>query len=110
MCSLPSMLQLKRQRKPRTFKAFISMLPHWEQVLLSYFNESEHSYASLDTHLELGTLLWFVTDGGVKGPFGYFGVVIATDTQILWEGYGHSQSNPDVVESLCTESSGLLAV
>eukprot|EP00957_Ditylum_brightwellii_P000659 51095-Ditylum_brightwellii.AAC.1 len=49
-------------------------------------------------------------DGGVKGPFGYFWWVIATDTQILWEGYGHSQSKPDLVESLCTESSGLLAV
>eukprot|EP00957_Ditylum_brightwellii_P087061 6626926-Ditylum_brightwellii.AAC.1 len=86
------------------------MLPHWEQVLLSYFNKSEHSHVSLGTHLELGTSLWFVTDGRVKGPFGYFGWVIATDRQILLEGYGHSQSNPDLVESLCTESSGLLAV
>eukprot|EP00957_Ditylum_brightwellii_P028415 2145593-Ditylum_brightwellii.AAC.1 len=61
-------------------------------------------------HLQMGSELWIATDGGVKGPLGYFRWVIATKTQILWEGHGQSQSNPELVESLQAESTALLAV
>ena len=58
----------------------------------------------------MGSALWIATDRGVKGPLGYFGWVIATDTQVLWEGKGQAQSNPDLIESLRAESIALLAV
>eukprot|EP00957_Ditylum_brightwellii_P127909 9754392-Ditylum_brightwellii.AAC.1 len=50
---------------------------------LVVFMEKKYSYTNLDTHLKLGTILWFITDSGVKGPLGSFGWVIATSTQIL---------------------------
>eukprot|EP00957_Ditylum_brightwellii_P029570 2234285-Ditylum_brightwellii.AAC.1 len=32
--------------------------------------------------------------------FGYYGWVVAMDTTILWKGRGHSEGNPEMVESL----------
>eukprot|EP00957_Ditylum_brightwellii_P034472 2614467-Ditylum_brightwellii.AAC.1 len=58
----------------------------------------------------MGSELWIATDGSVKGPLGYFGWVIATKSQILCERYGHSQGNPELVESLRAESTALLVV
>eukprot|EP00957_Ditylum_brightwellii_P103158 7862087-Ditylum_brightwellii.AAC.1 len=54
--------------------------------------------------------LWVVSDGGVKEGYGYFGFVIATETQILWKGQGQVQGNSVQMESLQAESSGGLAL
>eukprot|EP00957_Ditylum_brightwellii_P030851 2337603-Ditylum_brightwellii.AAC.1 len=58
--------------------------------------------------MQLGTQLWLVNGGGIKGQLGYYGWVIATESHILWRGKGHSQGHPELIKFLCLESSGLL--
>eukprot|EP00957_Ditylum_brightwellii_P199903 15239210-Ditylum_brightwellii.AAC.1 len=58
----------------------------------------------------MGIVLWFVTDGGVTGLSWYFGWVLAMSTKILWDGKGQSEGNPELMESLQSESTSLLAL
>ena len=109
MASTPSSLLWKKHKTHKTFQTYIETLPKWEQMLLTGISEKQNSYANLETHLKMGSALWIATDGGAKGPLGYFGWVIATDTNILWKGKGQAYSNPDLIESLRAESIGLLA-
>eukprot|EP00957_Ditylum_brightwellii_P166128 12648046-Ditylum_brightwellii.AAC.1 len=69
-----------------------------------------HSYLTLNSHLTLGSHLWLVTGGGLKGSLRYFGWVIASNTHVLWKGYGQEQGNPDLMESLRAESYGALSL
>eukprot|EP00957_Ditylum_brightwellii_P099905 7613009-Ditylum_brightwellii.AAC.1 len=100
MASTPSTLLRKRHKTYKTFQTYIKTLPTWEQILLTDISEKRKSYANLETHLKMGSVLWIATDSGVKGPLRYVRWVIATDTQVLWEGKGQAQSNPDLIESL----------
>ena len=43
---------------------------------------------------------FFITDKGLKNEEGSFGWVIATDTNILWEGQEYVQGNKELTESL----------
>eukprot|EP00957_Ditylum_brightwellii_P135463 10328222-Ditylum_brightwellii.AAC.1 len=81
----------------------MTTLSTWEQRLLKHIKATNTSYGSFKTHIELGNKLWIVTDGGLKQGDRYYGWVIATDTNIIWEGRGYVQSNAELVESLHTE-------
>eukprot|EP00957_Ditylum_brightwellii_P016382 1231542-Ditylum_brightwellii.AAC.1 len=100
MASTPSTVLRKRHKTYKNFQTNIETLPKWEQILLTDISEKYNSYTNLKTHLKMGSALWIVTDRGMKGPLGYFGWVIAMDTQVLWEGKGQAQSNPYLIESL----------
>eukprot|EP00957_Ditylum_brightwellii_P107978 8237214-Ditylum_brightwellii.AAC.2 len=56
-----------------------------------------------------GNNTWVSTDGGAKYDFGSFGWVIANDSFKLCEGKGRAYGNPQSMQSLHTESVGLLA-
>eukprot|EP00957_Ditylum_brightwellii_P042699 3233550-Ditylum_brightwellii.AAC.1 len=103
MLSTPSTLLQKRHKTGKNFQTYIESLPKWDQILLTDTKEKHNSNANLETHLQMGSELWVAADGGVKGSLGYFGWVIATETQVLWEGKGQSQSNPELIESLQAE-------
>eukprot|EP00957_Ditylum_brightwellii_P203068 15333085-Ditylum_brightwellii.AAC.1 len=94
---------------PTLFREYITTLSNWEQRLLKHFKATNTSYGSLKTHIELGDKLWAVTDRGLKRGDGYFGWVIATDTNILWEGEEYAQSNAELAESIHTEGMAHLA-
>jgi hypothetical protein len=51
-----------------------------------------------------------VTDGGPKDSKENFGWVIATVAQILWKGKGKANGNQHQMESLRTESVGMLSL
>eukprot|EP00957_Ditylum_brightwellii_P162511 12374285-Ditylum_brightwellii.AAC.1 len=74
-----------------------------------YVWERHQSVINLKTFLQLGEKIWIALDGGVTDGLGYYAWVIAMDSFILWEGYGHSEGVPEVMESLRAKSSGLLA-
>eukprot|EP00957_Ditylum_brightwellii_P089068 6782568-Ditylum_brightwellii.AAC.1 len=79
-------------------------------MLLRNVKEQYMSRLTLKDHMQLDSTLWVASDGGVTDGLGYFGWSIATDSFILWEGFGHSQGNPLYMESLRAESSGVLSV
>eukprot|EP00957_Ditylum_brightwellii_P039776 3011264-Ditylum_brightwellii.AAC.1 len=87
----------------------MTTLSMWEQRLLEHTKATNTSYGSMKAHIELGDKLWIVTGGGLKRGDGYYGWVIATDTNILWEGRGYVQSNAELVKSLRTEGMAHLA-
>ena len=93
-----------------TWDKYISKLQKWEQVLLKKVMEDPNLSQTLRECIERGVKLWFVTDGGAKDGKGYFGWVIATATQILWRGKGKANGNPHQMESLRTESVGMLSL
>eukprot|EP00978_Attheya_sp_CCMP212_P022685 scaffold68115_cov70-Attheya_sp.AAC.3 len=97
---------------PETFEEYLSQLPAWETSLLSCLTEEKVSITAhtLKQHLEQATNLYLVSDGGATEGHGYFGWVIATESIILWNGKGRVQINPNLMESLRTESVGLLSL
>ena len=52
--------------------------------------------------------LWLVSDGGLAGDLGYYGWVIANDSKVIWEGRGRTPGHSHQLDSLRTESSGML--
>eukprot|EP00978_Attheya_sp_CCMP212_P027776 scaffold93923_cov54-Attheya_sp.AAC.1 len=94
-----------------SFDQYISTLPKWTQQLIQSTQEEfqEHQPA-LHELLISETALTFVTDGGAIEGHGYFGWVIATDTYIIWRGKGKVLGNPHLMESLRTESVGMLSL
>ena len=65
---------------------------------------------SLKVLIEMGENIWLVSDGGLDDATGYFGWVIASDRQILWRNRGHVQGERHLLETLRTESVGLLSM
>eukprot|EP00978_Attheya_sp_CCMP212_P011911 scaffold29619_cov63-Attheya_sp.AAC.6 len=100
--STPKMLYMARK----------VVLPAWETSLLSCLTEEKLSITThnLKQHLEQATNLYLVSDGGATEGHGYFGWVIATGSTVLWNGKGRVQGNTNLMESLRTESVGLLSL
>ena len=73
----------------KTFRSYIQTLEPWEQRLLKHIREHHDSYGSSIIHLQMADKIWLVTDGGLNNGDGYFGWVIASNTNILWEGRGY---------------------
>eukprot|EP00957_Ditylum_brightwellii_P202119 15328695-Ditylum_brightwellii.AAC.1 len=90
-----SLFLILKQPKSQTFEEYIKLLPKWGKVLLCTFTERSYDFATLDTLLRMGTLLWFVTDGGVTGPLGCFGWVLVTSTKY----YGKVKGNQRGIQS-----------
>ena len=66
-----------------------------------------------DLHHQLettGSLILLATDGGAGKGRGYFGWVIASDHQLLWEGTGVIPSHSSQINSLRPEATSRLAV
>eukprot|EP00957_Ditylum_brightwellii_P180806 13774301-Ditylum_brightwellii.AAC.1 len=95
--------ETKQRPTPTSFREYMTTLSTCEQCLLKHIKATNTTYGSLKTHIELGDKLWIVTDRGLKQGDGYYDWVIATDTNILWEGRGYAQSDAELVESLCME-------
>jgi hypothetical protein len=97
---------------PTNFYDHIAGLPEWEIGALGNITEVVCcvSALSLKQHLEHATNLYLVSDGGAVDGHGYFGWVIATGTTVLWKGRGGTPGNPNLMESLRTESFGLLSL
>eukprot|EP00957_Ditylum_brightwellii_P199530 15209891-Ditylum_brightwellii.AAC.1 len=49
-------------------------------------------------------IVCLVSDGGKESRLGYFGWVIGTHTESLVRNKGHTAGNPNLIESLRTES------
>ena len=62
----------------------------------------------LNVELQISDLIWIVSDGGADDGFGYHGWVIANDSRILCEGSGLTPGNSDQMNSLRSESGGML--
>lgn len=101
--------------KPHHLMANLSLLKNmclltkWDSQPLQHVEEIVKRI-SLKQHTKLGTKLWIATDGGVMEGNGYFGWVIATDTEMLTSNYGHAPENPLLTEYLRTESIGFLSL
>eukprot|EP00957_Ditylum_brightwellii_P191737 14596555-Ditylum_brightwellii.AAC.1 len=54
--------------------------------------------------------LYLVSNRGKESGLGYFGWVIGTHTETLVQNKGHTAGNPNLIESLCTESVGALSL
>eukprot|EP00957_Ditylum_brightwellii_P210124 15364594-Ditylum_brightwellii.AAC.1 len=54
--------------------------------------------------------LFLVSDGGAENGFGYFEWVIGTYMEVLVQHKGHAKGNPNLIESLRTESIGALSL
>eukprot|EP00978_Attheya_sp_CCMP212_P033250 scaffold133307_cov46-Attheya_sp.AAC.3 len=96
-----------------TFEQYISTLPEWTQQLIQSTQEEfdDTQQALHELVIPSSTSLTFVTDGGATDGHGYFGwVMIATDTHILWQGKSKVLGNPHLMESLRTESVGMLSL
>jgi hypothetical protein len=94
-----------------TFKEYLrNKTEPWEQPLLADIREMTNGVLLLYTLLAIGTRLFFVTDGGDTDGDGYFGWVLATDTEILWTGSGLSPGNKSLNESLRSESTAYLSI
>ena len=78
----------------------------WQKYrqLLQHYTQTK-KYAELD--LFTTTKIWIVSDGGLKQTDGSYGWVIASDTDILYEGKGRVSSNPSKIDSLRVESMGM---
>eukprot|EP00957_Ditylum_brightwellii_P031002 2349199-Ditylum_brightwellii.AAC.1 len=60
----------------------------------------------LQNLLKENTPIYLVTDGGVKDSIGYYGWVIVTVIEIVWEAKGHAPGSLKQMESLRAESIG----
>jgi hypothetical protein len=101
----------QEQTTPKTFKQYVASLDDWEQQLLSSTQEStEESEYDLHELLTTSKTMYLVTDGGAVEGHGYFGWVIATNSKILWRGKGRVPGNRHLMESLRTESVGMLSL
>eukprot|EP00957_Ditylum_brightwellii_P186557 14203919-Ditylum_brightwellii.AAC.1 len=58
--------------------------------------------------LQDGIQLFLVSDGGAIDGLQYYGWVIGTHMDVLVKHKGHAPGNPDLIESLQTESVGAL--
>jgi hypothetical protein len=95
----------------QTFEQYKETLPSWVQQLISMTEEQVHdNELLLHELLQIQRSLNFVTDGGATEGHGYFGWVIATNSKILWRGKGKVLGNPHLMESLRTESVGMLSM
>ena len=66
-----------------------------------------------DLHYQLesaGSIVFLATDGGANKGKGYFGWVVASQQQLLWEGSGTIPSHSSQINSLRPEASSHLAV
>ena len=113
--SIPSPVAIptptQEQTTPQTFKQYVASLDDWEQQLLSSTQEStEESEYDLHELLTTSKTMYLVTDGGAVEGHGYFGWVIATNSKILWRGKGRVPGNRHLMESLRTESVGMLSL
>jgi hypothetical protein len=94
-----------------TFSDYVRTLPDWEQQLISSTREStDETESTLNKLLTTAEDLFLVTDGGANDGHGYFGWVIATSSEILWRGKGRVPGNRHLMESLRTESVGMLSL
>ena len=75
------------------------------------FKDTLRHYNTVKKYAELDLLtteyIWIVSDGGLAHTQGYYGWVIATDTDILYEGRGRVPSKPSHLDSLRSESMGM---
>lgn len=91
---------------PTTWAEYVSTLPHWEFELVASFSPLP-SQNTLQECLQKGIRLIFASDGGAIPKYGAFGCVIATDTEILWEGGNQCAGNDP--RSFRAEGYGMLA-
>ena len=87
----------------------------WEQQMKHTWTEyQEHlkSYTDINKfigiEIQSADNLWVVSDGGLDDKQGYYGWVIANSNRILCEGRGLTPGNPEQLDSLRSESAGML--
>eukprot|EP00957_Ditylum_brightwellii_P002951 225564-Ditylum_brightwellii.AAC.1 len=111
VCSIPDEQTNKdTTAKPpiAPFRNYIASLEPWEQRLLKKTTRKKTNQ-SLSIHIQCKDALWLVSDGGKEEDDGYYRWVIATDTEIIWEGRGYVQANKNLLETQQTEGVGHLA-
>ena len=111
--------------KTRIPQSVLQITEHWEQEI--YFNDYIETLQQWEAELIRGTQqvleiedvisilqdeqkIYLVSDGGEENGLGYFGWVIASETEILVKHKGHAAGNPSLVESLRTKSVGVLSI
>eukprot|EP00957_Ditylum_brightwellii_P030861 2338534-Ditylum_brightwellii.AAC.1 len=85
------------------FAESIHWLPGWGKILMQHIYEQSNSSMKLKEHLECTDKIYLVTDRGMHRGLGYFWWAIATETTILWIGFGQAQGNPSLQKSLRME-------
>ena len=115
----------EQQIKTRIPKSILKRSEQLDQVI--YFNDYIDTLQQWEAELIRGTQqvleiediipilqddqkLYLVSDGGEENGLGYFGWVIASETEILVKHKGHAAGNPSLIESLRTESVGALSI
>ena len=89
--------------------------PIWEEreknkwpVYEEYLHYKKAVVRNPDMEFLCSDHLWLVSDGGLTADLGYYGWVIASDSYILYEGKGRVPSNTSQIDSLRSESMGML--
>ena len=99
---------------PETVKAYSASLPPARQRLLAWSQPSAgyslSQVASLlqnavDTQQDFA----IASDGGLSGTIGTFGVVLATGSEVIWEGAGPADGDPTTANSKRPELTGYAA-
>eukprot|EP00957_Ditylum_brightwellii_P013743 1036150-Ditylum_brightwellii.AAC.1 len=95
--------------RPKTFYQYIDTLAKWKQQLLSSIEFTMEEEDVIDILSETLSL-YLVSNRGKESGLGYFGWVICTHTESLVQNKDHAADNPNLIESLCTESVGALSL
>ena len=95
----------KKKSEPTTLRRKLEMSAPWERKLLK--NIEIKKQEDLEKALKEGNV-WVASDGGLD-KHGYFGWMIANDTEILAEGSGSAPSEKAFNSSMRAESFGMLA-
>eukprot|EP00957_Ditylum_brightwellii_P066395 5040762-Ditylum_brightwellii.AAC.1 len=92
-CTIPGkvILTTATSKEPNSWEEYTTTICTWEQNLLQNLEEKPGAYGTLKVLLKLQEKIWLVMDGGLNESIGYFGWVIASDRQILWENRSHAQ-------------------
>ena len=112
---LPLIENTTTQTLPTHHWLISSQVQTWEQAQHALW-DSYHLKLKVYTTLSRYPLLdlmsvdtiWIVSDGGKGDAIGYYGWVVATGTNIIYEGEGHVPGNPLHLDSLRAESMGML--
>eukprot|EP00957_Ditylum_brightwellii_P148607 11314322-Ditylum_brightwellii.AAC.1 len=94
---------------PTMFNEYIETLKQWERDLLTGHQilvEEEDLISVLKDEIKV----FLVSDGGEVDGLSYFGWVMGTHTEELVHHKGHAAGNPNLFESLRSESIGALSL
>ncbi|WP_317203152.1 hypothetical protein [Janthinobacterium sp.] len=86
--------QTRPVKEPQTWEQYLDSLPDWEKTLMQKTHEPVSTRGLAEELRDASSHIMIVSDGGAKDDKGYFGWIIGTKHEVLWEGQGPARGNP----------------